>query len=172
MVVEHQQNAGDYQDEKSSEGERSQIPRGAELQHTLARLDGEQVQKHVLLHKQRAAQIAVATAAAEDGPPDSVLAHLVDNIVDAVCHAYTLTSCLIAMALERSTMRLPSSLSHMRSQGSGLGAGPSIFTPSLLNLLPWQGHAMMPRSGLYAVRQPRWVQMAESAKNPSPVRTT
>src|ERR1035441_5525099 len=136
MVVEHQQNAGDYQDEECSESERAQIPRRAELQHALARLDREQVQEHVLLHKQRATQIAVAAAAAEDGPPDAVLAHLVDKIVDIVCHGYTLTSCLMAMALDLSTNRLPSSFSHMRNQGSGLGAGPSIFVPSLLNLLP------------------------------------
>ena len=136
VVVQHQQNAGDYQNQESSEGESTQVPGRAELQHALAGLDGEQVQKHVLLHKQRATQIAVAAAAAKNGPPDSVLTHLVNQIVDTVCHGYTLTSCLIAMALERSTNRLPSSFNHMRSQGSGLGAGPSIFTPSLLNLLP------------------------------------
>src|SRR5271157_3365861 len=117
------------------------------------------MQKNILLHKQRPVQVALARAAADDGAPDTVCAYLFDELLDRVCHGYTLTSCLMAMALERSTSRLPSSLSHMRSQGSGLGAGPSIFTPSLLNLLPWQGQAMMPRSGLYAVRQPRCVQM-------------
>ena len=33
------------------------------------------------------------------------------------------------MSVERSTIRSPSSLSQVRSQGSGLGAGPSIFSP-------------------------------------------
>ena len=94
------------------------------------------MQEDVLLHDQRAMQVAVAGAAAEDGTPDAVLAQLADEIVDNVCHAYTLTNCLMAMASERSTMRLPSSLSHMRSQGNGLGAGPAIFTPSVVNLLP------------------------------------
>ncbi len=48
--------------------------------------------------------------------------------------------------------------------GSGLGAGPSIFSPVRLKLLPWQGQAMMPRSWFHAVRQPRWVHTALSAK--------
>jgi len=39
--------------------------------------------------------------------------------------------------------------------GQRPGAGPSIFSPSCLNLLPWHGHAMMPSSGFHAVRQPR-----------------
>ncbi len=79
-------------------------------------------------------EIAVAGAAAEDGAPDPVFAHLFEQLINRIRHAQTLTSCLIAIALPRSTMRLPSSLSHMRSQGKGLGAGPSIFTPSLLEL--------------------------------------
>ena len=65
--------------------------------------------------------------------------------------------------VDRSTSRSPSSLIQIFSQGSGLGAGPSIFTPSRLNLLPWQGQAMMPSSGFQAVRQPRCVQVADSA---------
>src|SRR5271165_6399 len=172
MVVEHQQDTRNHKDEERPEGQGAQIPGRAELQRPLPRLDRKQMQKNVLLHEQCPAKVAVAAPAPEDGAPNTVRAYLFDELVDRVGHGYTLTSCLMAMALERSTSRLPSSLSHMRNQGSGLGAGPSIFTPSLLNLLPWQGQAMMPRSGLYAVRQPRCVQMAERAKKPSAVRTT
>ena len=69
--------------------------------------------------------------------------------------------------MERSTSRSPSSLSQMRFHGSGLGAGPSIFSPSLFEFAAMAGQAMMPNSGFHAVRQPRCVHTALSEKKPS-----
>ncbi len=65
--------------------------------------------------------------------------------LSAVC---THLGCLTAWKPELDIIACP-------CQGSGLGAGPAILTPSRLNLLPWQGQAMMSNSGFHAVRQPR-----------------
>src|SRR5208282_3145711 len=91
--------------------------------------------------------------------------------------AQTLTKesrCIGGTSVERSTSKSPSSLSHTRFHGRGLGAGPSILSPGFklarshtASLLPWQGQAIMFNSGFHAVRQPRCVQTALREKNPS-----
>ena len=47
-------------------------------------------------------------------------------------HAHILRNCSGGMSVERSTIRSPSSLTQVLSQGSGLGAGPSIFSSGAL----------------------------------------
>src|SRR6266542_3033287 len=101
------------------------------------------MQEHVALHGQRAVQFADAFAAAKDRSPHSAAMQLINVAMNVFSHGYTCTSCLEESGLERSTINSPSSLSHMRSHGSGLGAGPEIFTPTQLNLLPRNGNAMM-----------------------------
>src|ERR1019366_4852124 len=122
------------------------------------------MEEDILLDGERAVQSAIARAAAKDGPPDAAGAQLVDHLVGLNGHAHILKYCSGGMSVERSTIRSPSSLTQVLSQGSGLGAGPSIFSPVRLNLLPWQGQAMMPRSWFHVVRQPRCVHTALSAK--------
>src|ERR1700674_61250 len=167
MVIEHQGNASGYSYEKGSEGQSAQIPSGAEAEHAGPRLGGEKVQEYVLLHSERPVQSAGSGPAAENRTPNPRAAQLLEVVRECFRHAHTLTNCMERMLMERSTIRSPSSLTQVCSQGSGLGAGPSIFSPSRLNLLPWQGQAMIPNSGFHAVRQPRWVQTALSAKKPS-----
>src|SRR4029077_12657894 len=110
---------------------------------------------YVLLHGEGTAQCAGSGPAAENRTPHPRAAQLVEIVGNCFRHAHTLTNCMGRMVTERSTIRSPSSLIEVCSQGSGLGAGPSIFSPSRLNLLPWQGQAMMPSSGFQAVMQPR-----------------
>ena len=69
------------------------------------------------------------------------------------------------MSIERSTIEIALITTHMRSQGSGWGAGPSVLIPSRVNLLPWHGQAMVSVSGFHAVRHPRWVHTALSARS-------
>src|SRR5664279_4855958 len=167
MVIEHQRNAGAHQYEKGSEGQCAQIPRRAEAEHSGPHLGREKVEEYVLLHSESPVQRTGSSPTAEHRTPNPGAAQLVEIVRDCFRHAHTLTNCMERIVMERSTIRSPSSLIQVCSQGSGLGAGPSILTPSRLNLLPWQGHAMMPNSGFHAVRQPRWVQTALSAKKPS-----
>src|SRR5271165_965565 len=129
------------------------------------------MEEDILLNGQRAVQRARARAAAEDRSPHPASAHLFDDPIGLRGHAHILKYCSGGMLLERSTMSSPSSLTQVLSHGSGLGAGPSIFSPVRWNLLPWHGHSMIPRSWFHEVRQPRWVHTAPSAKNPSSART-
>src|SRR6266567_746061 len=122
------------------------------------------MEENILLDGQRAVKRTVAGAAAEHGSPHAAGADLVHHLGRFDRHAQILKYCSGGMLVERSTIRSPSSLTHVLSHGSGLGAGPSIFSPVRLNLLPWHGHAMMPRSGFQAVRHPRCVHTAFSAK--------
>jgi hypothetical protein len=81
MVVQHEQNAGDDQDQERSERQRAQVPRSAEAHHALAHLCREEMKKDVLLDGERAMQRAVARAAAKDRSPHPARAHLFDNLV-------------------------------------------------------------------------------------------
>ena len=62
---------------------------------------------------------------------------------------------------------------HPAAREAASEQGPRFFRPvfcrrlKTANLLPWQGQAMMPRSGFHAVRHPRCVHTAFNAKNPS-----
>src|SRR5215469_17257882 len=127
MVVEHQQNSGGNQEQEGAERQCAQIPGRAEAEHASAHLRGEQVQKDVLLDCQRAVQRAGSGTAAENRTPNSACAQLLEVV--RYVHLQTLTNCMGRTSVERSTMRSPSSLIHMCFQGSGLGAGPSIFSP-------------------------------------------
>jgi hypothetical protein len=44
------------------------------------------VKEDILLHEQRAMQIARAGSAAKDGAPDAVLAYLFDQLIEGICH--------------------------------------------------------------------------------------
>jgi hypothetical protein len=70
VVIEHQQNAGGDQDKESAQGQRAQIPRGAELQRARADLYRKKMKKDILLHGLRAMQVAGAAAAAKYRAPD------------------------------------------------------------------------------------------------------
>ena len=52
MVIQHQQNAGDNQDEKRPQRKRAQVPRCAEAHHPFANLGREQMEEYVLLNGQ------------------------------------------------------------------------------------------------------------------------
>src|ERR1035437_7997311 len=155
MVVEHEQNASDDEDEECSQSQRSQEPGDIKADHPLANFGGEQMQEDVLLNGQRAMQRACTRATAEDRAPHSATAQPFDDPVLLRWHAHILRHCRGGMSVARSTIRSPSSLTQVLSHGKGFGAGPSIFSPVRLNWLPWQGHLMMPNSGLHAVRHPR-----------------
>src|SRR5271165_3351747 len=122
------------------------------------------MEEDVLLDGERAVQRAVSGAAAKHGLPHSASAHFGYDVLGPRGHAQILKYCSGGMSVERSTIRSPSSLTQVLSHGKGLGAGPSIFSPVRVNLLPWHGQAMMPRSWFHAVRQPRCVQTALRAK--------
>src|ERR1035441_10914624 len=146
MVVQHEQNAGDDQDQERPECERAQIPCCAETHHALADFSREQVEENILLDGQRAVQRTRARSAAKDRSPHTASAHLLDDSACLRGHTHILRYCNGGMSVERSTIKSPSSLTQVLSHGKGLGAGPSIFSPVRVNLLPWHGHAMIPRS--------------------------
>ena len=54
MVIEHEENSGDDQDQKCSQRQCAQVPGGADAHHATPDLGGKQVQEHVLLNGQRA----------------------------------------------------------------------------------------------------------------------
>jgi hypothetical protein len=58
VVVKHEQNAGDDQDQERPEGQRAQVPCGAEADHALANFGGKQMEEDVLLDGQCAVQRA------------------------------------------------------------------------------------------------------------------
>src|SRR5208282_3306286 len=132
MVIEHQRNAGGDQDEKCSKGQRAQIPGRAEAEHPGPHLGRKEMQEHVLLYGERSMQGARSRPTAEHRAPDSRAAQLVEIVRDCFRHAYTFLNVMGSTCLERSTIKSPSSLSETSSQGSGLGAGPSIFAPGIL----------------------------------------
>src|SRR5208337_294726 len=49
VVVQHEQNAGDDQDEERPEGQRAQKPSGAEVDHAFANFGGKQMEEDILL---------------------------------------------------------------------------------------------------------------------------
>src|ERR1039458_723881 len=104
------------------------------------------MQEHILLNGQCTVQGAGTRAAAEDRSPHPAPARFFNHLASLQRHAHILRYCSGGMLMERSTMRSPSSLTEVLSHGRGLGAGPSIFSPVRVNLLPWHGHAMIPRS--------------------------
>ena len=79
VVVEHEQDAGNDEDEKGAQGKGSEVPGGAELQHPGADLGGEEVEEEILLDGERAMQRAVTGAATEDGAIDPVLLNLLHD---------------------------------------------------------------------------------------------
>ena len=66
MVVQHEQDAGNHQDQECSQRQCAQVPCRAEAHHALADLCREQVEEDILLDGESAVQGAVARAAAED----------------------------------------------------------------------------------------------------------
>ena len=60
VVVEHEQNAGDDQDQERPEGQRAQVPCGAEADHALADFGGEQMKEDILLDGESAVQRAMS----------------------------------------------------------------------------------------------------------------
>src|SRR5579859_2843254 len=104
------------------------------------------MQENILLDHESPMQRIVAPSAAENGFPHAVVAKLLHVLFERELHAHALMNCLVWLVVARSTMTSPSSLIQSCSQGSGFGAGPATFIPSLLNLLPWQGQAMMSKS--------------------------
>src|SRR5512146_1394633 len=172
MVIEHQQDSGQDQNQERAERQRSEIPRCAELKHPSTRLYREQVQEDIVLDRLGMMQIAVAGSGPENRTPHSRLLQFVYVLHHIFRHGYTRTTSFAVNTAERSTMSSPSSLSHVRNSGRGRGAGPSIFVPSGRNLLPWHGHSMRPVSCLKAVRHPRCVQIADRAKKPCASCTT
>src|ERR1700720_2969911 len=101
------------------------------------------MKEYILLDCQCAVQRAITRAAAKDRSPHPARAHVFDDLVRLGRHAHILRYCSGGMSVERSTVRSPSSLTQVLSHGSGLGAGPSIFSPVRVNLLPWHGQAIM-----------------------------
>src|SRR5689334_10386465 len=136
VVIEHEQNAGGNQDENRAQGQRAQIPRGAELQRARADLYREKMKKDILLHGLRAMQVAGAAAAAKYRAPDFRVPDPLELCFDRGGHFYTFTYSGSFSVVERSTIRLPSSASQTFSHGRGCGAGPATFTPSRLKRLP------------------------------------
>jgi hypothetical protein len=51
MIVQHEQNAGDHQNQKRAKRQRAQKPCCAESHHALAYFGGEQVKEDVLLDR-------------------------------------------------------------------------------------------------------------------------
>ena len=76
VVVEHEQDAGGDEDEEGPEGEGSEVPGGAELQHSGADFGGEEVEEEVLLDGEGAMQRTVPGTATEDGAVHPVLLDL------------------------------------------------------------------------------------------------
>ena len=64
-----------------------------------------------------------------------------------------------------STIICPSSPSATLNLSSGLGAGPSMLSPSGVNPLPWQGHLNFPSAASQLGVQPRWVHFASITYN-------
>src|ERR1035438_4939317 len=78
MVIEHQQNPGEYENAEGAEGQRAQIPSGVEVEHAPPHLGREEVEEDVLLDRHRVAQRALARAATENRAPDPRLLQLVE----------------------------------------------------------------------------------------------
>ena len=129
MVIEHQRDASRHQDEKRPEGQRAQIPGGAEAEHAGSYFGREKMEEYVLLDGERAVQSARPGPAAEHRTPHPRAAQLLEIVRDCFRHAHTLKNFMGSICLERSTIRSPSSLSEVCSQGNGRGAGPSILVP-------------------------------------------
>src|ERR1039458_8999013 len=103
------------------------------------------MQKNVLLDHLRLMEIASVRTTAEDGLPNPRGAPIESG--GTFDHDEILTNCFAGTMLERSTIKSPSSLSHMRSHGKGPVAGPVVFAPSRVNWLPWHGQDIVPDSG-------------------------
>src|SRR5215472_6468199 len=132
MVVEHQQDAGDQLDGKRAQRQRPQIPSVAKCELSLAHPGGEDF-----------FDLSLPPLQGKDRVPQDVVVRQSWYIG----HGYVRTYWLCAgIMVARSINRLPSSFTHIFSQGRGRGAGPAITAPFRLKALPWQGQAMMPAS--------------------------
>ena len=70
MVIKHQQDAGDDENEEGPERERAQIPGRSEAEHATPHFGREKVQEDVLLDGESAMEGAGSGAAAKHGAPD------------------------------------------------------------------------------------------------------
>lgn len=66
-----------------------------------------------------------------------------------------------------STTICPPSSNATLNLSRGLGAGPSILSPSWVNPLPWHGHLNLPSAASQLGVQPRWVHFASITYNRS-----
>src|SRR5713226_7959854 len=165
VVIEHQQNAGDKKEDEQQRGDRPQIVRGSHPERLLAHFDRQPVEEKIAENGQTAGAVGISWAAAKNGLPDFCLAEILQHRLKGCRHLLpqTFRTCAGLMLCNLSTSSSPSAVSEIAKCGSGRGAGPSIFSPSALNLLPWHGHAIMSASGFHCVTQPRWVQTADTA---------
>src|SRR6516165_8110588 len=124
MVIQHQQEAGPELDREGAQSQRAQIPRFAEPQ-----LRFQDARRH---------DFREVPFPAFDGVQWTVQVRVFGGWQHSFClHAVTYSECA-ATRVARSTIRLPSSASHIFSQGSACGAGPAIVRPSFWKVLPWQ----------------------------------
>jgi len=122
VIVEHQQNAGGHLNRKRAQSQRAQIPGDAETQLLLVHACGEDLFE----------LFPPATQCVK-----GILYHTMRFGFQARLHDQTRTYSRAAVTLtERSTIKLPSSLIQVLSQGRARGAGPARTLPSRSNWLP------------------------------------
>ena len=74
VVIEHQQNAGNEQNDKKEEGDRAEIGGGPYAEGLLANLDGQPVEEEIAENGEAARAVGPRGAATKDGLPELGLA--------------------------------------------------------------------------------------------------